>query len=404
VLATPPSSGVLCCRGAVRNAGTRLTSLGYTAFVRALSAEEPTSNQGQGTPAAKARSPWAYAPRILASLAIALGFVWLFKRGGLPLIPPASTLSAVEPGSVAAYALFTLISVYFRVHRWVPLLRPVAPDISEKRVVAVGLIGIATIMLAPLRMGEAVRPYLLARDGKVTFFQALGAAGAERVVDGLVLTVTAALAFTLSTPISPLPDHLGDVALPVSIIPRAIYVAAVVFSGGALALTVFFLARTFARKVTMTLLSPISAKLAQFVTSTLERLADGLNVLGSPENRLRFFGETLLYWVCQFIAQWLLMRGCGIDATLAQACVGLGVLGLGVIVPAGPGLFGAFQIGTYSGLALFFPLAILRTSGAAVAFISYAGQLSAMLMSLGLGFWLLARHKRTLLVESTDRS
>jgi len=354
--------------------------------------------------ATKSGTLWKYAPRILASLAIAGGFVWLFRRGGLPLIPSSETLAAVEPGKVAAFGLFIALSTYLRVHRWVPLLRPVAPDISEQRVVGVGLIGIATIMFAPLRMGEAARPYLLARDGKVTFFQALGAAGAERVVDGLVLTVTSAFALMLSTPISPLPDHLGDVALPVSIIPRAIYVAATVFSGAAIALTVFYVARGFARKVTMTLLGPISVKLANFVTSTLERLADGLSVLGSPENRLRFFGETLLYWLCQFIAQWLLMRACGIEASIAQACVTLGVLGLGVIVPAGPGLFGAFQIGTYSGLALFFPLSVLRTSGAAMAFVSYASQLFAMLLALGIGFWLLARSKRALLLESPDQA
>ena len=352
--------------------------------------------------ATKPGTLWKYAPRILISLAIAGGFVWLFRRGGLPLIPPADTLAALEPAKVAGFALFIALATYLRVHRWVPLLRPVAPDISEQRVVGIGLIGIATIMFAPLRMGEAARPYLLARDGKVTFFQALGAAGAERVVDGLVLTVTSALALMLSTPISPLLDHLGDIALPVSIIPRAIYVAAVVFTGAAIALTVFYVARGFARKVTMTLLGPISVKLATFVTSTLERLADGLSVLGSPENRLRFFGETLLYWLSQFIAQWLLMRACGIEASIPQACVTMGVLGLGVIVPAGPGLFGAFQIGTFSGLALFFPLEILRTSGAAMAFVSYASQLLAMLLSLGLGFWLLARGKRAALLASPD--
>ncbi|HEX2670078.1 MAG TPA: lysylphosphatidylglycerol synthase transmembrane domain-containing protein [Polyangiaceae bacterium] len=329
----------------------------------------------------------------MASLAIAGGFVWLFKRGGLPLIPAASTLEAVQPGAVAAYLLATLLGTYFRVHRWVPLLRPVAPEISERRVVSVGLVGIATIMLAPLRMGEAVRPYLLARDGKVKFFQALGAAGAERVVDGLVLIVTATVAFTLSTPLSPLPDHLGEVALPVSIIPHALFVAAAVFTGGAVALIVFYIARGFAHNLTTKLLSPISKKLASFVTGTLERLADGLSVLGSPGNRERFFGETLGYWLCQFAAQWLLLRGCGIDASIAQACVTLGVVGLGVIVPAGPGLFGAFQIGTYSGLALYFSLEILKTSGAAMAFFSYAGQLVANLLALGVGLWLFARSK-----------
>jgi len=369
-----------------------------------MSADESTKNQGLAAAPSKARGAWAYAPRILASLAIAGAFVWLFKRGGLPLIPDASALAAVQGWGIVGFGLLTLAATYLRVHRWVPLLKPVAPDISEPRVVGIGFIGIATIMFAPLRMGEAARPYLLARDGKVTFFQALGAAGAERVVDGLVLTVTAAIALTLSTPISPLPDHLGDVALPVSIVPHAIYVAAVVFTGGAVALLVFYGARSFARKITSTLLSPISPKLAGFVTGTLERLADGLSVLGSPENRLRFLGETLLYWATQFAAQWVLMRSCGIDASIVEACVVLGVLGLGVIVPAGPGLFGAFQIGTYTGLALYVPVTILRTSGSAMAFISYAGQLVAMVLALGVGFWLLARTKRATLLQSPEHA
>ena len=334
-----------------------------------------------------------YAPRVLASLAIAGGFVWLFRAGGLPLLPPAGALSTLQVWAVPAYALFMLAAIFLRVHRWVPLLRPIAPEVSATRVIGIGFVGIAAIMFAPLRMGEAARPYLLARDGKVSFFQALGAAGAERVVDGWMLTGFSAIAMAVSTPLSPLPDHLGEMPLPVSIIPRAIYAAACVFTGAFVALAFFYGARSFARRVTHTLLNPISPKLASFVTDTLERLADGLKVLGSPQNRLRFFGETLLYWVCQILGQWALMRGCGIQGGIAEACVCLGVLGLGVVVPAGPGLFGAFQIGTYSGLALFFPLAVLTTSGAAMVFVSYAVTLTAMLISLGLGSWILARTK-----------
>lgn len=355
--------------------------------------DEPNANPSAASSAPLSRTLKKYAPRLLASLAIAGGFIWLFHRGGLPLIPPAGALSTLEVWAVPAFLALTALTVFLRVHRWVPLLRPIAPDISPARVVGIGLVGIAAIMFAPLRMGEAARPYLLGRDGKVSFFQALGAAGAERVVDGFVLTVVSALAMALSTPLSPLPDHLGTMPLPVSIIPHTIYAAALVFTGAFIALTVFYSARLFARRVTQTLLGPISAKLANFVTSTLERLADGLRVLGSPRDRLRFFSETLAYWGCQFAAQWVLMRGCGIQGTFAQSTVSLGVLGLGVIVPAGPGLFGAFQIGTYAGLALFFPLAILQTSGAAMVFVSYAAQLGMMTLSLALGFWILARTK-----------
>lgn len=334
-----------------------------------------------------------YAPRVIASLLIAGGFVWLIQRGGLPLIPSRAVLSTLQWWAVPSYVVCTLLTCFLRTHRWVALLRPVAPDISPRRVTAIGLIGIASIMFAPLRMGEAVRPYLLARDGKVKFFQALGAAGAERVVDGLCLIVASAIALTLSTPLSPLPDHLGSMPLPVSAIPKAIYIALLVFCSASVALFVFYAARTFAHKFTHTLLSPISPKLAAFVSGTLERLADGLKVLGSPGNRGRFFGETLAYWFLQFLGQWALMRGAGVPCTLAEACVSLGVLGLGVIVPAGPGLFGAFQIGTYCGLALYFPLAILTTSGAAVVFVSYAVQLVTMALCGLLGYLILTRDR-----------
>ncbi len=182
--------------------------------------------------------------------------------------------------------------------------------------------------------------------------------------------------------------------LPVSIIPRAVFAAAAVFSGAFVALTVFYGARAFARKLTHALLNPISPKLANFVTSTLERyiLADGLKVLGSPGDRLRFFGETLLYWGTQIVGMWALMRGCGIPGTIAEACVVLGVTGLGVVVPAGPGLFGAYQIGAFSGLALYFPLAVLQSAGSAFVFVAYVVQLGAMLLFGTFGLWLMSRN------------
>jgi glycosyltransferase 2 family protein len=330
-----------------------------------------------------------YAPRLLVSLIIAGGFVWLFHKGGLPLIPPSGAFSALRGWALPAYAALVSAAMFFRVHRWIYLLRPIAPDISERRVIGIGLVGIAAILFAPLRMGEAARPYLLARDGKVSFFQALGAAGAERVVDGLTMTAITALALLASTPISPAPDHLGSMPLPVSAIPRAVYAMLTIFVAAFAAMTVFYGARAFARRLTHGLLDIVSSKLANFVTATLERLSDGLRFLASGSNGLRFFGETASYWGCTFVAQWVLMRGVGIAGSFAEACVSLGVLGLGAIVPAGPGFFGAFQIAIYSGLALYFPLSTLVSSGAAMVFVAYVSQLSLNALGLGLGSWLL---------------
>ncbi len=338
---------------------------------------------------------WAQAPRLLASLVIAGGFVWLFRRGGLPLIPPRSAFEKLQLWAIPAYAGLITLGMWFRVHRWVYLLRPIAPEASARRVVGIGFVGIAAILFAPLRLGEAARPYLLSRDGKLSFFQGLGAAGAERVVDGLVIMFVSASAMAMSTPISPLPNRVGDMPVPVSAVPHAIYAGLVVFTGAFAALLVFYGARELAHRFTQRVLGVVSVRLANFVTDTLERLADGLKVLASPHDRLRFFGETLLYWGCNFLATWALMRGSGIAGSFPEACVSLGVLGLGAIIPAGPGFFGTYQIATYTGLALFFSQRTVLTAGAAMVFISYATQLVLTALAAALGFWMLGRATPT---------
>ena len=335
------------------------------------------------------RALWAQAPRIIASLVIAGGFIWLFHRGGVPLVPERSAFDKLQSWATPCYALLIIGATYLRTHRWLYLLRPIAPDISERKVMGIGLVGMAAILFAPLRMGEAARPYLFARDGKVSFFQALGASGAERVVDGLVMTLVSAIGLLSSTPISPLPNHVGNMTVPVSAIPRAVFVALAVFACAFVAMTVFYYARDFARRFTQRVLGVVSQKLADFVTSTLERLSDGLKFLPSPGNRTAFFRDTLLYWACVFGGQWLLIRGCGIPATLSEACVTLGVLGLGAVVPAGPGFFGAYQIAIYAGLALYYEQSVVVSSGAAIVFISYAVQLVLTALAGGLGFLLL---------------
>src|SRR5260221_3543479 len=108
-------------------------------------------------------------PRLTASLLIAAGFVWLFARGGLPLVPKQDVLHRVPGLAIGRYLLVQLVISVLRTYRWVFLLRPIAPRIKPLRVLGIGFVGFSAIFLAPLRMGEIVRPYLLAQDGEVTF-------------------------------------------------------------------------------------------------------------------------------------------------------------------------------------------------------------------------------------------
>jgi uncharacterized protein (TIRG00374 family) len=330
-------------------------------------------------------------PRLVASLLIAGGFVWLLARGGLPLLPERASLERVPFWAIAGFALCQLSAIVLRTYRWVFLLRPIAPRIKALRVLGIGLVGFSAIFLAPLRMGEIVRPYLLAQDGEVTFMQAAGTLFAERVIDGLLLMLITVTAMSLATTVSPLPLALGDLPLPLATVPAAVYTATFAFLGLFLTMTAFYAAREPAARITRAVVGLVSPRAGDWAALTLGRVADGLRFLPSRKNLLSFVSITTLYWVSMIAGQWLLLAGSGLPATLAHAATMVGILGLGSIVPAGPGMFGAYQIAGFSALALFFPLSEVRSVGAAIIFIAYVVHVTMSSLQFVFGFLIMAK-------------
>jgi glycosyltransferase 2 family protein len=330
------------------------------------------------------------AARWLASLLIAAGLVWLLARGGLPLVPDRASLARVPLLTALGYTFGLLVTSLLRTYRWIFLLRPIAPNIRLRRVMGAGLVGFAAIFLAPLRMGEVVRPLMLSRDGEVSFLQATGTTFAERVLDGLMLTVCSAAALLTAEQISPLPSRLGDIPLPLATVPAALYSATLLFCGLFVAMTVFYVARDWARRAVEGTLGLLSSGFAAWLADVLERLADGLSFLPSRLHLLSYLGVTAAYWGLTFLSHWFLLRGSGLPISFTQATALVGVLALGVAVPGGPGLFGAFQISFFSALALFLPLALVRSDGAALVFVAYVANLVMVGVQAVLGFQLLA--------------
>jgi len=306
------------------------------------------------------------------------------------LVPDRKVLAQVPGRVVAAFTLMTFLSTLVRTYRWVYLLRPIAPLVKPLRLMGIGMVGFGAIFFAPLRTGEMVRPFLLAEDGEVSFMQAAGTIFAERVIDGVMLTLASAAAIATATMISPLPKTLGDLPLPLATVPVALYMAALAFAGLFVAMTAFYVARERARRATRWVVGLVSAKGADWAAGTLERLADGLRFLPSRTNLFSFLAATATSWLMLFLAQWLLLRASGLPATFTQACAMVGVQVVGVTVPAGPGLFGVYQIATFSGLALFFPLAQVRSTGAALVFVSYVVCLALSAFQILVGAILMA--------------
>jgi hypothetical protein len=338
-----------------------------------------------------------YGVKLAVSLVIAAAFAWTLERGGLPLFPGRDALAKVSVVSCAEYVIMFMGWHTIRAARWRHLLAPIA-DVPLRRIIAVSWLGFAAILVMPFRAGEFVRPYLIRQKGKVSMAAALGTIGAERIIDGLYLTLLLGLCLRLSTPLDPLPDHIGKLQIPVAAVPFYAYLSLLGFTSAFVLMGLFWwrpkLGRTIVEKTLGLALPKAARKIADFVDHAVE----GLKFLPNWQRFGPYLLETTLYWVGNGFGMWVLARGCGIESiSLVEAVVVLGVLGVGTVVPAGPGLFGAFQASTYAALAMYFHDDVVLGPGVTFVFVLYVIQMIWVLVTAGLSLLLVRGAARELL-------
>jgi hypothetical protein len=259
--------------------------------------------------------------------------------------------------------------------RWKWLLDPICP-LPMRRILAVSFVGFAAIMLLPLRTGEAVRPVLIRQRGKLSGWAATGTIAAERILDGLFLSLMLLAGLALSTPLSPLPERIGDLPVSPAVVPHAAYAALLVFAVAFALMGVFYARRAWARRMTARVVGAVSPGFADWLAHRVEHVADGLRFLPDLRSTAPFVAMTAVYWLLNSAGVWLVAWGSGFDTfSYTEACVTTGVVALGILVPSGPGFFGAYQLAFYAALAVFYPPEMVIGPGAACVLLVYCSQL-----------------------------
>jgi glycosyltransferase 2 family protein len=307
----------------------------------------------------------------IASVVLVGAFVWILGRGGFPLLPPAGWTASVSVAPFLGFCGLLLLSMLTKYGRCHFLIAPLA-KVPFRRLMTINAIGMALVTFLPLRIGEMARPAMLREKGSLSAWAVTGTVGAERILDGLAFSVLLLVGLGLAVPHSPLPDHIGSLPVPVSLVPRMARFAALLFAAAFVAMAAFYWLRATARRITEAVVGIASKKLATRLADIVERLSDGLRFLTNWRYSVPYLVVTLISVMSHAWAMWLLAQATGLEElTFAQSMVVLGVLALGFSAPNAPGFFGVVQLALYAGLATYIAPEKVAREGAIYVFLCY---------------------------------
>ena len=294
---------------------------------------------------------------------------WVLTRADLA--QSWEQLRNLEPALLVYPTLLAVVNYATRAVRWVYVFpernRPTYRDAYSALT-----IGHLLNNFLPGRAGDLSR-CLLIRRGRAKeggFSMALATLAVLRIYDVLTLLFVISLSFTLFAP----PDwlqHLG--------------VGAAGLAVGAAVFVVVLHAKSewTIRKVCALLTALRLTRLCERVAHMLERFAAGLDIVSSKRRLAGVAVVTLAIWMLEGTIIVLLANSVGIDIDLAQGVTVISIVGIGTIVPSGPGFVGTYEFLIVSGLGLF-GISSGSALGAAVVFHAWFFLMTTLNGTIGL--------------------
>ena len=204
---------------------------------------------------------------------------------------------------IPAVAVY-FVGVWFRALRWQFLLNPLR-YFPVRHLYPVVVIGYAANNLLPMRLGEFVRSYYLARRHNFSASSALGSVAVERVFDGLTLMVLVALTVPWLLIMGEFDWTSGISQQTATILAAAVLF---VFLGFLFLFTLLAAWQGFFDFV-QRLLSFLPGKLGGLAIRFYISFAAALSILDSPRKHLALIALSAPIWFCEFVV-YLLVSYC----------------------------------------------------------------------------------------------
>ncbi|OGL16850.1 MAG: hypothetical protein A3K12_03855 [Candidatus Rokubacteria bacterium RIFCSPLOWO2_12_FULL_71_19] len=289
--------------------------------------------------------------KILVGLLVSAALlVYVFRDADVRAIP--GLLARTHWGLLAASVALNLLSLWARARRWAFLFPPGAHPSHLFNAVMIGYMG---NNLLPLRAGEVVRAYVVARRGQ-RFWTTVATMVVERVLDAIAVGLMLACLFLLMT------------------VPRELRWAALVFISADLALIAALVLVAVAPDRCERMLGrlvgrwPAVQRRARRVFATVN---EGLSGIRAARHLLPIVLWSAGIWLLLAAAVWTAFRAAHLELPWGAAWTVLAFLGLGVSLPSSPGFAGVVQAVVIIALALF---SVPRTEALSFSLLLHASQ------------------------------
>ncbi|HEX9304193.1 MAG TPA: lysylphosphatidylglycerol synthase transmembrane domain-containing protein [Thermoanaerobaculia bacterium] len=276
-----------------------------------------------------------------------------FFLRGLHLAEIGRQIASASPAWLLASLVMGIATFLLRAVRWTWLLRPVARVPFYPAFVATAF-GFAANNL-PGKVGEILRPALLARSRRLPFSPLLASVLLERVFDG-----AAVVFFFLIAAATGLPSSRGVGKLVVPALLLLVLVAAVLFSVFRRGATERFLERLWRR---------LPERFQPRARSFAETFVDGFASLKSPRLLLLVTAGSLAMWLVINVQIYAVLRAFHLELPFSASFVVTAAAVLGLMFPT-PGGLGSYHVAVQ--LALTDVYGVARDPASGVAVVAHA--------------------------------
>ena len=321
----------------------------------------------------------------IAGILISIICSWLFARK-----IEWSQLSVALKEAKYVYIIPTIILIfvshYFRAVRWSALIAPIK-RVSVLNLFSATMIGFMANCVLPARIGEIIRPVMVAKKEKIKVTASFATVVMERIFDVLSIIVIASLLFfflpaeTLQNKSVSMINHAEastevlkakhvdeKPGVPLSVVNEESETGAsniikqlkkwsiVMAFFGILAITSLFLLSLYPKKA-----GAVFEKLLFFfphhqrdkLVNLLHSFISGLQVFNNKKQLIWIGVLSLIIWFLNATPIYVLCYAFDIKLSFAGACFVMVCLALAVALPQAPGFIGVFHIATQKALVIF---------------------------------------------------